>query len=538
MPQHFLKNTSCNLLTACAMMAVGLFGAEIAPASASDEYVVINLSEHVGSSEAYAFGINAHGEVVGRIDTGGTSKAFIWLPTAAYGMSAGLNLLDDNFAGFQFSSALDVNDSGVVVGGVLYSPGLRPYVWDLSGSFGSTTIGNSPLLAWDVNNDVEPLIVGGLPQAASLDDIKEVFEPGFLHNLDTGVTTTLAGSTSNDPAALAISDSDPSTGYRIAGLSSCAGCSFDACASAVDGQYWGNTSSASEIEPIGDCTGNSARCVGYAVNNDHLVVGYGNDPADTSPGGDTRRRALVWDAGIASTPTVLPRLDSIDENIAYGLRGSLGSGNVEIVGFSPPANQALAWRQNGSSWDLVELNDVACKAGIVDVLETAFAVNANGWIAGSGESGSDTVAFLLIPIDDYKTNWCAADIANAAATCPDGAVNVSDLLVLLDNWGTAGPGADISDQGPGGSSEVNLFDMLDLLNSWGYCIGGASTPVNSLEDEVTSAGLTMNDWDHFESVMTDSNTAKSVKVNYSCWMKNYLSGCAKCPACPDEDPFD
>jgi len=51
-----------------------------------------------------------------------------------------------------------------------------------------------------------------------------------------------------------------------------------------------------------------------------------------------------------------------------------------------------------------------------------------------------------------------------------------------------------------------------------------------------NAGLTMDDWDEFEYVMTNS-TDEQEKENYRCWMKRYLTACAVCPTCPKQDPF-
>ena len=61
---------------------------------------------------------------------------------------------------------------------------------------------------------------------------------------------------------------------------------------------------------------------------------------------------------------------------------------------------------------------------------------------------------------------CPADITDSGATNgPDGTVNVFDLLELLSNWNTNGPGATIAEQ----FDVVDVFDLLDLLNAWGDC---------------------------------------------------------------------
>jgi len=54
---------------------------------------------------------------------------------------------------------------------------------------------------------------------------------------------------------------------------------------------------------------------------------------------------------------------------------------------------------------------------------------------------------------------CAADLD------PNGTVNVADLLQMLANWGTDGPGADLAPP----YDTVNVSDLLELLSAWGDC---------------------------------------------------------------------
>jgi hypothetical protein len=69
-------------------------------------------------------------------------------------------------------------------------------------------------------------------------------------------------------------------------------------------------------------------------------------------------------------------------------------------------------------------------------------------------NGSDTYAY-----DTGVEPTCPADLTG------DGAVNVFDLLGLLEVWGPC-PGcpADLN-----GDDVVNVFDLLDLLDAWGPC---------------------------------------------------------------------
>jgi len=57
-------------------------------------------------------------------------------------------------------------------------------------------------------------------------------------------------------------------------------------------------------------------------------------------------------------------------------------------------------------------------------------------------------------------DFCPEDLANN-----DGLVNVFDLLELLSNWGTDGPGANLDQP----NDVVNVFDLLGLLSAWGAC---------------------------------------------------------------------
>ncbi len=83
-----------------------------------------------------------------------------------------------------------------------------------------------------------------------------------------------------------------------------------------------------------------------------------------------------------------------------------------------------------------------------------------GCIQQHGINGSGFVNLTTSPPPE-----CPADIAESGGATPDGDVNVFDLLELLANWGTNGPGADIAPL----SNVVDVFDLLDLLAAWGSC---------------------------------------------------------------------
>ncbi len=68
-------------------------------------------------------------------------------------------------------------------------------------------------------------------------------------------------------------------------------------------------------------------------------------------------------------------------------------------------------------------------------------------------------------IDGEACAPCPWDIADSIGPGMDGQVNVFDLLLLLANWNTNGPGAAIAPD----VNIVNVFDLLELLANWGPC---------------------------------------------------------------------
>ncbi len=60
--------------------------------------------------------------------------------------------------------------------------------------------------------------------------------------------------------------------------------------------------------------------------------------------------------------------------------------------------------------------------------------------------------------DDDSCDGCIADIYE------DGSVGIEDLLIVIAQWGTPGPGGDID-----GSGVVDIEDLLLLMGAWGEC---------------------------------------------------------------------
>ena len=82
----------------------------------------------VGGVQSQGFGINENGEIaVQSQDSAGTWRAAIWLPTAAYGLTAGMTQID---AGGTQSYSTAINDAGQMTGYRLYSGTWDTFLWD------------------------------------------------------------------------------------------------------------------------------------------------------------------------------------------------------------------------------------------------------------------------------------------------------------------------------------------------------------------------------------------------------------------------
>jgi len=81
------------------------------------------------------------------------------------------------------------------------------------------------------------------------------------------------------------------------------------------------------------------------------------------------------------------------------------------------------------------------------VVGAGDAPNLRGELAGTMEQTN-----ILLSSD------CAADIDG------DGNVNVSDLLIIIDQWGLTNSPADVNDDGI-----VDVSDLLIVSDNWGPC---------------------------------------------------------------------
>lgn len=110
-----------------------------------------------------------------------------------------------------------------------------------------------------------------------------------------------------------------------------------------------------------------------------------------------------------------------------------------------------------SADEAVACNDGACGNG--DGAEVTVDVTAGFtyWVRIGGVNGATGTGTLNVACPGPA---CPADLAGG-----DSVVDVFDLFELLNNWGTAGPGADLAAP----TSSVDVFDLFVLLNAWGPC---------------------------------------------------------------------
>ena len=170
-----------------------------------------------------------------------------------------------------------------------------------------------------------------------------------------------------------------------------------------------------------------------AINNLGHVAGTGVVTVEGST--SSVARAFLWDG---FTTIDLGTLPGFEHSAAFDLN-DVG----QIVGISyQPGNHAFLWR-DGVMIDLSSL----LPASFDGVNSGAGAITRNGEIL----MGGGGVGIILSPVGSGP-----GDIDNNCS------VDVSDLLLLISEWGESISVADINLDGA-----VNVTDLLLLLGSWG-----------------------------------------------------------------------
>ena len=171
--------------------------------------------------------------------------------------------------------------------------------------------------------------------------------------------------------------------------------------------------------------------------------------------------------------------------------------------------------------------------GTADVSNCIFRGNDDGSQGGptaqTWNGGAGTVTVSFSNIDGGWTGPGSANI-DSSPESRDPAVDLQDLLIPLATWGPCAStpcDGDFDERG-----EIDFPDILSVLFGWGVCAFHSPAPPPaplSLELERADSCLTIDDWEDFETVMTDPHTPQSTKDNWQCWTNHHLNECA--PTC-------
>jgi hypothetical protein len=540
------------------------------------------------------FSINNWGQVLGHVrfctETWGPEddhcleskiemRPFIWLPASAYGLDCGVEILDSPYQ--HVVPALtgkvgDINDAGQIV---------------ISMETGTTRA----VLYYDLNDDLEHLKeLEALPlwnlQASSLNNLDPPTIVGYGSTLLNGVHGIRAfrktlGETAQVLSVVLPIELEPHQysvrAYSVADTEMIAGewrrgsafvseedpeffpgCQHGStpCPNEVEyvcnspGRWEGEFSAYMAMLPVYENPVHTVQATPLAINNANQMVGKGAIPDVNPPEASCPDWALFWqydDVHATALPQLAGEFDR--EMEAYDLTDPDVNGHLWVVGQDLFEERAVLWRgiydagTDSYTWlDAYNLNDLidetCTDSQVLDYLLhpqngqpllSAVAINNAGWIvAHSGRHVNNTIrTFVLIP----TSLGCDGDLNG------DGVVDVSDLLILLSSWGAcASTGVNCVDVCPADlncDGVVDISDLLVVLSNWGACPGLPDPGhVSTLEEVVTGAGLTMNDWSDFVNVMM--GTDEQAKENWNCWMQHYLFPCTICSSiCSGTNPF-
>jgi probable HAF family extracellular repeat protein len=325
-------------------------------------YWVMNLGT-LGGLTSTATGVNTSGQVVGYSETAaGETHAFLF---------SGGTMIDLGTLGGAYSIATGINASGQVVGYSQTASGeFRGFVYENNSMQPLPTLGGTDAFAYAINDSG---VVVGEAQTAAGDF--HAFSYSGNSIADLGVLT--GGSYS---AANAINASGQIAGY----------------AQGADGRDHAFIYSGSVMTDIGALPGDFAS-VGTSINDAGHVAGY-----SFSATGATHAffyDGQMHDLGVLS--------QSSDFSRALSMNNS-----GEVVGHSVTDSSESHGFAFDNTKGLRDLNGLIPASAVI--FNTANAINALGQIAGAGDVGGQTLAFVLTPVRSTTTS-----VADATATYND-----------------------------------------------------------------------------------------------------------------------
>lgn len=510
-PKRF-RNTRV-LRSLGAMAGIGLLTVS---AMGEDCYHIVDLGAlGFTPGENDIFGINNANQAVFTTVVAGKKHAMLYLPAAAYNLTAGVHdlhaLAGPDITGDE-SAAHDINEAGIVVGWAEIGSEQHAFVWRLDlpvhlfVDLGTFLAGDSST-AFAINNDTPfPIVVG---DGNLLFDCACADEPPPWNDVVRRAFALELKDPPDDLDIVALLDQDPGlschpgtwardvkslAGLTVAGFSTVGTTDCDApfgCGAGNAATAWidpvpGNNDGAglAHLDPAHHFPffgGTQSR----GVSDTGALVGYGYTAA-SSP---CKQHAVYWDTAAANPPLdlgVVGDLVADDQTVALRINNNDSPDTLQVVGYQLASpDLAFLWECDGAchllaNWSAKELDGTILHCSDFWSIRQAHDVNDNGWIISIADADPagplDLHAVILFPEQDCEV-CCLGDL-----DC-DGDVGVKDLLILLGSWGPcpAPPATCLADLDCDGS--VGVEDLLILLGEWGPCgTPIATTPPQDIQD--------------------------------------------------------
>ncbi|MCB9846415.1 MAG: hypothetical protein H6811_10575 [Phycisphaeraceae bacterium] len=378
-------------------------------------------------SHTVAGGMNEAGEVVGTSNVSLTADhSFIWLPSPAHGLGAGINDLSLAIGETSTEGNAAINDAGQVTGGE-YRWQIQPFSKTSLGTlpsgsvvggrainpggsvagFGNGSLGSPVAFRWDP--------IGGLVQIDGLLGPDQFATGLAINDVDAGQVAGYSR-TNVDKAFLWIDPGTPDTRYPFlpSGIMDLG---------TIEGPFIGSAH-------------------GAGINDSTVIVG------DSSTGTGVSHAAMWTPDPVSPVFFLATDLGALVGGTGFSQASDINN-NGDVVGSSsaPGGTVAVAWLGGGPITDLHTLVD---SSGAGWTLIEAIAINDAGWIVGNGTNPQgESHAFLLRP------KGCVVDFNL------DGALDSLDFFAFLDLFAAGDDDADLN--GDLDLDSTDFFLFLDLF---------------------------------------------------------------------------
>ncbi len=401
-------------LTMAVLACAALLGPGAGLACGQCEYELTVIEADWASLRGYTYvkgvALNEHGHIVGYYSAGDYFRPFLWTPEEG---AIALPMPDGAYLG----SAEDINDEGVIVLTLMVSGlGNRAFVYKdgeytmLPPAQGEGKSGTSA-----INNKGE--VVGTRSIADGSQPENAFFWSESIGFIDLGVM-----------------DDVKSLGWDLNDYGQLVG--LRGIPVATDEAFLWDEQGLSFLGPIPDGLTSAA----YGVNNRCQIVGAGL--TETEGSSDPFARAFLWKNGVMTLLGVLPENQSSVALSVNDMEQTVGKCTGGVSG----EPRAFFW-QGGTIYDL---NDLIPPGS--PVMERARDINNQGQIVVEGKpEGGLARTYLLTPKDRPQ--------GDVDCNC---AVNVLDLLFVLNEWQESDSPADVNHDGT-----VDVLDLLIVLADWG-----------------------------------------------------------------------